>query len=225
MMKHITFLTTILASPFLIQAMDEPEYKIPQAIITHRKEVTQLCTATYLMLQNFKATEKNSISKLVKVIELTASLKLSCPPVLEREMGFYVCRTNPKLDLIDSLRSPFSHVPNNIKAGVFFAHLTQYHDSIGKKGFVSPNETTAFNYLKQQKIEAVVAKNAQRKLIIPEQTIKEVVIPAPSSVDITEFAAFAKTIEDFLKDSPEEMFDTIELFYHNELNGKNPAAS
>jgi hypothetical protein len=225
MIKRTAFLAMIAISPCLMQAMDESEYKIPQAIVTHRKEAMQLCNASYFMLQNFKAHEKNSLSKLVKVVDQMQNLKLACPPVLEREIGFHIYYTNPKLDFMDSLKSPFSPVANNIKASVFFAHLQQYHADLSQKGFVSPNKTTVFNYLKQQKIDAIVTKNAQRGLIIPEQTVKEMTIPAQGSIGIIQFAALAHTIEDFLRDSPEEMHHTIELFYHNELTGQQSSSS
>jgi hypothetical protein len=224
-MKYITFLTTILASPFLIQAMDEPEYKIPQAMISHHESVTNLCNTTLLMLKEFKADDSTSVTKLVNVVSQMQSLKLTCPPISERDMGFFFYKKNPKLNFLDSFKTPFTAVPNNIRVSVFFAHLDQYHSNLGKKVLVSPNKETVFNYLTQQKINGIVAKNALRGLAIPEQTIKELVIPAPSSVGITEFVALTRTIEDFLNDSPEEILYTAKLFYHEELKGNKSPVS
>lgn len=213
------------SKPGLIQAVDKPAYNIPQSIITHREQVSELCFATYLMLQNFKADQKRALSKLAKVASLTQSLTLASPSVPEREIGFHIYQTNPKLDFLDSLKAPFSHTGNNIKTAIFFYHLAQYNANLRAKTLVSPDKITIFNFLKQQKIEAIVSKNAQRGLIIPEQTVKEKIIPAKSSVGITEFMSLARIIEDFLKDSPEEMRDTVELFYHKELTGQKPANS
>ena len=58
-------------------------------------------------------------------------------------------------------------------------------------------------------------------IIIPQQTINAVTLPTPTSVGAKEFVTLLADIKGLLQNySFEEMYETAELIYHNQLHGK-----
>ncbi len=224
-MNRYALVITLLI-PNLIHSMElaEPKYVTSENIITHRKLVHALCSSTYLMLAEFKP-QLQSVNALVNVIDQMNSLKLAQPPIRETEIGFFILKKNPTLTFVESLKKSFSCTPDPAVASVFFSRLAAYNDDIGKKALVSPNAIQASNYLKAQNIERIVAKNADRGIVIPQQIIDEMTIPAPGSVGVSEFLQLMHDIANIIKDSPEDTLLSAESIYHNELNGKAPMVS
>ena len=108
-----------------------------------------------------------------------------------------------------------------IAQSIFFARLAQYNDDLEKKALTSPNSQEVKIYFKNLKRENLVTKNAQHNIIIPQQTINAVTLPTPTSVGTKEFATFLADIKGLLQNySFEEMCQTAELIYHDQLNGK-----
>lgn len=213
-MKRI-FLITLLANPFLIKAMDESSYVVPESIAIHKSEVLSLCTATYSMLQKFRTKHEKRTEELVSVVDQMRALELAKPPVTEKEIGFFIYEKKPQ-----EFKSIFSNTCEYYFAAVFFARLHQYHKNIISKQHVSPNVQQISNYFKKLHIERIVTKNSERNIIIPQETIDEIIIPTPGSVDVEQFEVFMNDIESILKDTRTDIESTINLIYHNELKGK-----
>jgi hypothetical protein len=224
MNRYALVITLLISNLTYSMELAEPKYVMSENIITHRKHVHALCSSTYLMLADFKP-QLQSVSALVNVIDQMNSLKLAQPPIRETEIGFFILKKNPTLTFVESLKKPFSVIPNPAAASIFFSRLAAYNDEIGKKAFVSPNAIQASNYLKAQNIDRIVAKNAERGIIIPQQIIDEMIIPAPGSVGVSEFLQLMHDIADIIKDNPEDTLLSAESIYHNELNGKASAIS
>lgn len=221
-MKHIIFLTTLCIAPYPIHAMDKPEYVIPHAMIVHVKQVQTLCLLTDRLLGNFDPNNKNSRKQLVEIIEKTNSLKLAQPPIQEKEIGFYCYKEKKNISQADCLYSKiFGGLPMPTAKSIFFERLAQYNDDLKKKSLTSPNNQEVKNYFINLKRDNLVTKNAEHNIIIPQKTINAITIPTPESVGGKEFATFLTNIKGLLQNySPEEMYETAEMIYHDYLTGK-----
>ncbi len=219
-------LAITLLLPNFIHSMElaESKYIIPQNILTHRERVRIIYESTHRMLTDFKPDEK-SAPHLICVINQMNSLKLAEPPIKENEIGFFILKKNPSLPLVESFKQALSVAPNNATISIFFARLAAYNDEMSKKSFVSPNPIQASNYLRSLTTDRIVTKNAERNIVIPQQTINENIIPAPGSVGVSEFLQLMNDIADILNDTPEDAELSARLIYHNELNGRGSAVS
>jgi hypothetical protein len=202
--------------------MDKPEYVIPHAMIVHAKPVQTLCLSTQFLLADFDPNKKESRTELVDIIERMNNLKLAQPPIQEKEIGFYCYKGKKNISAYDCFYTKFcTGLPMPTAQSIFFARLAQYNDDLKKKCLTSPNNQEVKNYFKNLKRNNLITKNSQHNIIIPQQTINAITLPTPTSVGAQEFRTLLTDIKGLLHNySPEEMYETAELIYHNQLHGK-----
>lgn len=220
-MKHI-FLIVLFIFPFSIKTMDHQVYNIPQSIAAHKQEVTSLCTTTYAMLKQFRRSSLKitCTERLVSVVDQMHVLKSANPPVTEKEVGFFIYETKPT-----NFTEIFNENKDHMLAAVFFERLNQYYQNITSKQLTSPNTQQINNYLKKVDTDAIVLRNSKRNIIIPQETINEVIIPTSSSIAVVEFNTFIEDIKDMLSDSHGEIKFIFKLIYHEELKSKTIRSS
>lgn len=234
MIKRFLVCTIMLTPFFSIHSMDQAQYTIPEAINIHQKAVNKLCTLAYRLLHHVSlidqdlATRKSCSYQLVKIIEKMASLKLVQPPITEKDIGLFVDQTKFELSLqeVMSLQKPLQRTTQNHHfLCLFFARLATYNSVLADKSLMCPNKEHVKNYLKKEKIEQIVTKNAQRNISIPQQTVDKVTIAIPSNIGIKEFMPLIGDIQDIIKDTPQEAKTAIKLIYHDALHAKSSITS
>jgi len=210
--KRNALLTTIFLAPCALYSMDTPENIVPPKILTHKKEVNNLCLATCAMLRNFESSDTKNPSCLIKIIEETDCLRSH---ITGKEIGFYLLKHRESI----LPRISFNTYSNPIVAAVFFARLDDYSADLVKQQLVSPNITQLKHHLKNVQISRT-ADNARAKfgISIPEKTITEKTIPTPDSVALTAFNTLFNQILAMIKENPKEIKRTAKLIYHAELN-------
>lgn len=222
-MKRFIFLTALCIPHCAIHTMNKPEYITPQSIVVHAKPVQTLSIETHCMLSHFNTNKKDTRKELVEIIDRMNSLKSAQPPIQEKEIGFYWYKQSNNDWLADSFKNTlFGSAPIALTKSIFFARLAQYNKDLKQKCLISPNNQQVKDYFKKIALDDLVLKNAQHRIIIPQQTIDESTIPTPTSVALEEFATFLNDIQALLNTySLEEICQTAKLVYHDELIGRS----
>jgi len=200
-----------------------PQPAVSRETTMHYKEVNTLCQKTDSMLQNFKINDKPSAKKLLKIIELTNSLKDAQIP--EKQIGFFWFAQHynyqqPLSTLVGESIKKTLHMGNTISpfyTAVFFERLSIYNQRLVRDQHVSPNITQLKNHWNAKKLSLVASNSSQFGITIAINTLTEKTIPIPPAVGAKTFDQFILDISKTLLETPQNIKTLAKLIYHNEL--------
>jgi len=221
MMKHIAFLTATLFTSCSIQSMDKvPEYLIPQAIVTHMRDVNKLHNKTREMLEKFKDNYKKSADSLVSIIQETNALNIT-----PKELGFFFLHQEQSLG--NSIKSTLlSHADiSPFHISVFFELLNNYNTSLKTEDLDSPTSAQIRHHLKNTRVDATVDTCSTIGIGIPANTLSAVKIPILSSVALSQFNTLVEHINAILQRTPQDMKRAARLIYYDAMMSQSPLTS